>query len=374
MVEKEEKCVTPSGETKFYLTTKVPIHDKTGRFVGIAGVSHDVTARRHTERELQKQKQEQEIILDSVPAWIWYKDRENRIIRANVAGAASAGMTKQQMEGKSTYDLYPEFAASYHKDDLEVINSGKPKMDIIEGLEVAGGGKRWVRTDKIPYRDEHGEIIGVVVFSTDITDLKRAEASLRESEELFRTLAENSDVGFWRITPEGHTIYINPAMCRMIQIDSPDELRGRSFHEYFTPESVEAMRREHSKRLAGIASMYEAEVISSNGVRRNVLISGSSLMNPDGSLNSMIGTFTDITERKQAETALRREQYLMQILMDNMPDAIYFKDRESRFLRTNPGACAHHGAGRPAGGDRTKRHGVLRPSGSGGVSAPMSGG
>ena len=288
------------------------------------------------ERDLHKQRQEQEIILDSVPAFIWYKDCENRIIRANKAAAASGGMTKDQMEGRSAYELYPEFAEGYHRDDLEVIRAGQPKMGIIEGLELASGEKRWVRTDKIPYRDADGRIIGVIVFSTDITDLKTIEAALRQSEERFRALAEHSSVGFWRITRDGHTLYLNPAMCRILEINGIEELRGHTFHEYFTPESLDVMKHEHVKRAVGLASTYEAEILGHQGGRRNVLISGSPLLGPDGAMESMIGTFTDITDRKKAEDALRREQQLVQILLDNVPDAIYFKDLESRFVRVNP--------------------------------------
>lgn len=283
-----------------------------------------------------EQRQEQETILDSVPALIWYKDRENRIIRANKAAAASCGMTKDEMEGRSTYDLYPEFAEGYHRDDMEVINSGRPKMGIVEGLELAGGEKRWIRTDKIPYRDEQGRIIGVIVFSADITDLKTTEAALRESEERFRTLAENSNVGFWRVSPKGGTLYINPAMRRMLEVDAAFDMVNRSYEEFFTPESLAVVKREVAKRQSGIASTYEVQVSGMRGGQRSVLISGSPLMNADGSLNSLIGTFTDITDRKQAEDALRREQELMQILLDNVPDAIYFKDLQSRFVRINP--------------------------------------
>ncbi len=132
---------------------------------------------------LERQRQEQEIILDSMPALVWYKDRENRIIRANRAAAESMGTTPENLVGRSTYELYPEEAAKYHRDDLEVIDSGQPKLGIEELLETGSGQKRWVRTDKIPYRDEHGEIVGVIVFAVDVTDHKHAEEALRQARD-----------------------------------------------------------------------------------------------------------------------------------------------------------------------------------------------
>src|SRR5262249_59020473 len=88
---------------------------------------------------------EMEVLLDSVPAFIWYKDCENLILRANRLAAESMGMTVDQVEGRSTYDLYPDEAAKYHHDDLEVIRLGEPKLGIIETLSTASGEKRWVR-------------------------------------------------------------------------------------------------------------------------------------------------------------------------------------------------------------------------------------
>ena len=85
-----------------------------------------------------------EVLLDSVPAFIWYKDCENRILRANRLAAESMGLSVDQLEGRSAYDLYPDEASKYHRDDLEVIRSGTPKLGIVELLTTASGEKRWV--------------------------------------------------------------------------------------------------------------------------------------------------------------------------------------------------------------------------------------
>jgi len=133
------------------------------------------------------------VLLDSVPAFIWYKDRENRILRANRLAAESRGMTIEEVEGRSVYDLYPEEAEKYHRDDLEVIRSGAPKLGIVEVLTTASGEKRWVRTDKIPYRSEDGEIVGVIVFAVDISERMRAEEALqRAHDELERRVDERT--------------------------------------------------------------------------------------------------------------------------------------------------------------------------------------
>src|SRR5262245_12203715 len=136
---------------------------------------------------------EMEVLLDSVPAFIWYKDCENRILRANRLAAESMGLSVDQLEGRSTFDLYPDEAAKYHHDDLEVIRSGQPKLGIVEILTTASGEKRWVRTDKIPYRNQDGEIVGVIVFAVDISERVQAEEALqRAHDELERRVDERT--------------------------------------------------------------------------------------------------------------------------------------------------------------------------------------
>jgi PAS domain S-box-containing protein len=109
---------------------------------------------------------------------IWYKDTKNNFVRINPAGARAFGMAIEEIEGKNTYDLFPDFAEKYCEDDQEVINSGKPRLGIIEPMTTASGENLWVQSDKIPLKDEEGNITGILVFVVDITERKRAEDAL----------------------------------------------------------------------------------------------------------------------------------------------------------------------------------------------------
>ncbi|MEG3850470.1 diguanylate cyclase [Microcoleus sp. herbarium19] len=143
-------------------------------------LQQEIIKRKQAEAEMRRQHREQQIIFDSVPAMIWYKDTESRLLRINKAAAASRGLPADQLEGKSFYEIYPDEAEQYYLEDLEVINSGVPKLGKVELLPTASGQKCWVRKDTIPYRDETGQVAGAIVFAVDITDLMRVEKELRE--------------------------------------------------------------------------------------------------------------------------------------------------------------------------------------------------
>lgn len=143
-------------------------------------LQQEIIKREKVEAEMRQQQQEQQIIFDALPALIWYKDSDSKLLRINKAAALSRGLPAAQLEGKSFYEIYPDEAEQYYLEDLEVINSGIPKYGKVERLLTASGQKCWVRTDKIPYRDETGQVTGVIVFAVEIADLIRVEKELRE--------------------------------------------------------------------------------------------------------------------------------------------------------------------------------------------------
>lgn len=140
-----------------------------------SAIVRDITDRKRWEAQLLQQQIEQQALLDLIPAMVWYKDRYNRIIRTNRLAAESIQKTVAEVEGQLTQELYPDEAPKYYQDDMEVIQSGQAKRGIVELYRMPSGGKRWVQTDKIPYFDPAGNIIGVLVFAQDITDRRQAE-------------------------------------------------------------------------------------------------------------------------------------------------------------------------------------------------------
>ena len=129
--------------------------------------------------ELEAMQSEMRGLLDAMPCKVSYKDGLNNILRVNALAAKSMGLAISDIEGKNTYDLFGDSAKKYHEDDLRVINSGKPLLDIVERYTPNDGPSGWVKTDKIPFDDSVSGERRILVVSTDITRIKEQEAYLK---------------------------------------------------------------------------------------------------------------------------------------------------------------------------------------------------
>ncbi len=197
-------------------------------------LTREITDRKRAEERLSLQREELQAILDSVPASIFYKDNENRFLRVNLAFSKLMDMPRDQLEGSSLYDLYPkEMAEAYFRDDLEVIGSGKPKMNIIEPVQIKTG-RRWVQTDKIPYRDGQGNFIGVIGFSVDITERRQAEAELIRLNKVLKALSDSSQAA---IRSKDEKEYLDE-VCKIIIEDCGYKMTWIGLAEHDEAKSV----------------------------------------------------------------------------------------------------------------------------------------
>jgi len=141
-------------------------------------------------------------------------------------------------------------------------------------------------------------------------------------QRALRLLCETSGIGFWHIDVAGYTKYVNAAMCEMLEVSSQADLDGKTHHQFFTPASLELVDVAGKKRSSGLSSTYEAELVGMRGGRRNVVISGVPVTDDNGAFAGRIGTFTDVTERKRAESARRASENTLRSLFEASVDAI----------------------------------------------------
>lgn len=146
--------------------------------------------RKKMQSRLSEQEAETQVLLDLVPAMVWYKDLHNNIVRANKAACEIAGLKPGALDGKNTAEVYPDQAGAYYEDDLEVIRSGQPKLGIVEQIKTGHGQTLWVRTDKMPVCRDDGTVAGIVVFAIDITKEKLKQAQMLQDRKQLQTKIE----------------------------------------------------------------------------------------------------------------------------------------------------------------------------------------
>ena len=150
-----------------------------------SGIARDITERKKAEEELRDSKMMIEKIINSVPARIFWKDKNLVYLGCNEIFARDAGFTNpQELIGKDDYQMgWKDQAELYRRDDQIVIESGRPKLSIEESQTTPDGNTITLLTSKIPMRDSQDEITGVLGTYIDITERKQAEEEIRKLNE-----------------------------------------------------------------------------------------------------------------------------------------------------------------------------------------------
>lgn len=174
------------GSRATVISNKVPLRDAHGNTIGVLGISTDITEQKKTEEALHhaqaaaEELERLDTIIKYAPDWIYWKDKNLVYLGCNDQLAIAAGYSnRNDMIGKSDFDLpWHEHATKYRMDDKEVIDSGKPKLNIEEIVIVKDCKKAITITNKVPLRGINGDVIGVLGIATDITNRKKTEKEL----------------------------------------------------------------------------------------------------------------------------------------------------------------------------------------------------
>ena len=185
-------------------------------------IIRDITERKKLEIQLTAERYQLRTIIDASPASIWFKDTHNNFIHVNKAAARIANRRVNEIEGKPTDEIFPVESDKYFTDDLEVINSGKPKLNIIESVTV-GDKVRWVRTDKIPWLDTNHKIAGVIAFALDITNVIQYGKKIKMLAQAVESVSECVTI----TDMEDKIIFVNKAFIQTYGF-SKEELIGKN--------------------------------------------------------------------------------------------------------------------------------------------------
>lgn len=311
-------------ETLRYARSELERHvdDRTADLVQAnTRLKEEISERKRMDDELYQSRQMLQLVLDTIPQRVFWKDRNFFYIGCNKPFAQDAGLSDPlHIIGKHDFELgWKEVAQLYRDDDKRVMESDTAKLNFEEPQIAPDGGKLWLKTSKVPLHDKDGKVIGILGTYEDITERKLADEALRESEIRFKTLAEASFEGTV-LAEEGVIVDLNDQQAHMHGYERQD-LIGKRVLDLVAPESrteVEDVIR------SGNQGPFEFFDIRKDGSAFPVEVRVRALRLGDRELH--IATVRDITERKLGEEALRYERNLLRTVIDNLPDAIYVKD------------------------------------------------
>ncbi len=339
-VETEEEYIDADGGKHFFHVVRMPVFGPDQTVVGSQGILFDVTARKRAEAAMMESRNFLDKIINSVADPVLVKDQQHRWVLLNDAYCDFMGHQRNELLGKSDYDFFPKSEADvfWAKDEV-VFSTGTENINE-EKFTDAKGIVHTIVTKKTLYTDDKGEkfVVGVI---RDITERKRAEQALHESDERYRALFEGATEGIYRSTPSGRYVLANPALARMLGYTSPLELIA-SITDIERQVNVDpSLRAEFKRRIErdGEVRAFEFQVRRKDGRAIWVSENAHAVRDKNGAVLYYEGTIEDITERKQVEAALRESQALYTSLVEQMPAGVFRKDREGRYVLVNYWFC-----------------------------------
>jgi two-component system, LuxR family, sensor kinase FixL len=279
--------------------------------------------RARTEMALRSSEARLSLFVEQAPASIAMFDRNMRYIAASRRFLLQHGIEEQDVVGRSLAEVSPNIDPNWRDRHWRGLS----------GEELHGDDDKFVRTDGQtqwlswairPWRTRDGDVGGVVFFVEDVTRRHEVTEALKESEERLRLLIDGiKDYAVFMLDPSGHVASWNDGARRIKGYDA-DEIIGRHFSVFHTPEDINTGKPERGLEIALRTGAYEeeGEQVKKSGERIWASTLVNALYSGTGMLKGFARITRDITERKMAEVALVTSETLLRAVVDGSPDAI----------------------------------------------------
>ncbi|MFX1296221.1 MAG: PAS domain S-box protein, partial [Promethearchaeota archaeon] len=307
-----------------------PIKDDTGNITGIVLLFREVIERRRAEIALREREEKLRLFIESAPDSFALLDSKLNYIEINKIGLKAFGKPKEEIIGKNILDFSPEIKETgRYKKYLEVLRTGKPfNVDYIHSHPIFGDvffNVRAFRVDK-----------GLGLIITDITERERAEQKIRESEEQFRTIAEQSFMGIV-IIQDGILKYLNKTIEKMMEVNI-EEVLGQpvlELFQYVHPEDHSRAKRNLQDKEGGKPTDVEHfyKLITKSGKMKWIDNYAKPIIYQGR--NALLATIIDITDKMETKTQLRESKELYRELANSITDVFFAMDKNLKAIYWN---------------------------------------
>lgn len=282
-----------------------PIYDTEGNLVGAIESIRDITEHKTSEIALHENLRFLQHLINAIPSPIFYKDIDGIYRGCNSAFERYLGKSQDEIVGKSVYDVFPpDLAEKYREMDQALFNN--PGVQVYESsMRYADGTRHNVIFNKSTYANADNVLSGLVGVILDITEHKRIEDNLRESEEKYRLLVEGQTDLVVKVDTQGRFLFVSPTYCDLFG-KTEEELLGRTFMPLVCEEDREITAREMENLYRPPYTCYiEQRAMTKDGWRW-LAWADKSVLDSQKNVIAIIGVGRDITDSKRVEYDLLR--------------------------------------------------------------------
>ncbi len=328
----EVRMVNPDGTIRVSRFVSTPTILENG-FISWDGMELDITALKKAQTDLQQSRFLLESITEGLPDSVFAKDTNGRFLFVNSALAKRANKSPEELLGKDNSFIFPlDEANKTMEKDLEIMKSGKTQT--FEEQLTTPSGRVVNLTTKGPIKDAQGKTVGLFGIARNITDLKKAQADLKKNQFLMQSITDGLPDSIFAKDLNGNFTFVNSALTKHFN-KSVEELLGNNIGTVFAPEisnarmamDVEIIKDGKTRTFEELEATPSGDIV--------YLATKGAIKDEQGNIIGLFGINRDITALKKVQEELQQFQILMKSITDGLPDLIFAKDLDGRYLFVN---------------------------------------
>jgi PAS domain S-box-containing protein len=306
-----------------------PIKNQAGEIVGVAAIIRDIGERVKAARKLRDSEERFRNIFEHAPFGIAMAALDGRMIQANPTLAGMLGYSEPEMLAMSWPEVvYPDDVEVCRRLLEQVLREPGTWLELEHRLQHRSGAVVWVRMKLQAILESNGNPMHALAHLEDITERRRKDEALQESEERFRMMADSCPIMMWVADSHGETQFVN-RNYREFCGTSHEQVKGDNWQLLVHPDDGPEYLAAFHRAVANRASLSgELRVRRADGEWRWIASYAAPRFSPGGEYLGHVGLCPDITERKQAEEAVRESEERFRIMADGCPAAMWVTDAE----------------------------------------------
>ncbi|HEX6633502.1 MAG TPA: PAS domain-containing protein [Usitatibacter sp.] len=330
VVTYERLTQLPEGEKRWFHVKAVPHFGDAGEVVGMYVVAHDIHEVKAAQARLAAREEELRFFAENIPEAICYVDLERGCTFVNNVFLATRGVSRADALGKFPEDVYPPQVLEKLSPHLERVMAGE-EATYERAVRLPSGEERWVRVRLTPRHDAAGVVRGYYVVSTDIHEIKEAQAEVEDKERQLRQVIDSVPTPMCYVDAQMRYRYVNNAFLDYIGL-RPREIVGRPVIDVLGEERYRQLHPHLERLKMGESLAVERLVRFADGRARWMIVRLTPRIS-GGDYLGYYATTSDIHEQKVVEEELRRANGILSAHFDNTPLAVIEWDTELRIVR-----------------------------------------